>query len=50
MINVTAAMESMEGYGVSGTPTVFINGKVWNRQNPNFDVNEFRAAVEAAIE
>jgi protein-disulfide isomerase len=49
MINVTAAMESMEGYGVSGTPTVFINGKVWNRQNPNFDVNEFRAAVEAAI-
>jgi protein-disulfide isomerase len=42
-------MESMEGYGVRGTPTVLINGKVWNRQNPNFDVNEFRAAVEAAI-
>ena len=49
-MNVVASTESMTRYEVRGTPTVFINGKVWNRQNPNFDLNEFRAAVEAAIE
>ena len=42
-------MESMDRYKVTGTPTTLINGEVWNRQNPTFDVNEFRAAVEAAI-
>jgi protein-disulfide isomerase len=45
---VTKVADSMMKYGVDGTPTVFINGKVWNRTNPAFDVNEFRAAVEAA--
>ena len=50
LMNVVASTESMTRYEVRGTPTVFINGKVWNRQNPNFDLNEFRAAVEAAIE
>jgi len=39
----------MTRYEVRGTPTTLINGKVWERQSPNFDVNEFRAAVEAAI-
>jgi protein-disulfide isomerase len=38
----------MERYGVKGTPTTLINGQVWNRQSPGFDVNEFKAAVEAA--
>jgi protein-disulfide isomerase len=33
---------------VKGTPTALINGKVWERQSPVFDVNEFKAAVEAA--
>jgi protein-disulfide isomerase len=33
---------------VKGTPTALINGKVWKRQSPVFDVNEFKAAVEAA--
>jgi protein-disulfide isomerase len=50
LMNVVASTESMTRYEVRGTPTVFINGKVWNRQNPNFDLNEFKAAVEAAIE
>jgi protein-disulfide isomerase len=49
LVNVAAAMESMDRYKVTGTPTALINGEVWNRQNPTFDVNEFRAAVEAAI-
>lgn len=49
LINVVASTEAMTRYNVVGTPTTLINGKVWNRQNPNFDLNEFRAAVEAAI-
>ena len=49
LINVAAAADSMTRYEVRGTPTTLINGKVWERQSPNFDVNEFRAAVEAAI-
>jgi protein-disulfide isomerase len=49
LVNVAAAMESMDRYKVTGTPTTLINGEVWNRQNPTFDVNEFRTAVEAAI-
>jgi protein-disulfide isomerase len=48
LINVVAATESMNRYGVRGTPTTLINGKVWERQSPGFDLNEFRAAVEAA--
>jgi protein-disulfide isomerase len=38
----------MGRYGVKGTPTALINGKLWERQSPGFDVNEFKAAVEAA--
>ena len=49
LVNVVAATDSMTRYGVRGTPTTLINGKIWERQSPNFDVNEFRAAVEAAI-
>ena len=48
LVNVVAAAESMDRYGVRGTPTTLINGKVWERQSPGFDVNEFKAAVEAA--
>jgi protein-disulfide isomerase len=49
LVNVATATDSMTRYQVRGTPTVLIDGKVWNRQNPNFDVNEFKAAVEAAV-
>jgi protein-disulfide isomerase len=48
LVNVVAATESMNRYGVRGTPTTLINGKEWERQSPGFDLNEFRAAVEAA--
>ena len=48
LVNVVAATESMNRYGVRGTPTTLINGKVWDRQSPGFDLNEFKAAVEAA--
>lgn len=44
---VKAHYDSMSKYGVQGTPTVFINGKLWERKSGNFDVNEFRTAVEA---
>jgi len=44
---VQANLDSMSKYGVQGTPTVFINGKLWQRQTPNFDLGEFRTAVEA---
>ena len=49
MVNVAASTDSMTRYGVRGTPTTFINGKLWERQSPGFDLNEFKAAVEAAI-
>jgi protein-disulfide isomerase len=49
LVNVAASTDSMTRYGVRGTPTTLINGKVWERQSPNFDVNEFKAAVESAI-
>lgn len=48
LVNVVAATQSMGRYGVKGTPTALINGKLWERQSPGFDVNEFKAAVEAA--
>ena len=48
LVNVVAATESMARYGVKGTPTTLINGKLWERQSPGFDVNEFKAAVESA--
>lgn len=40
--------DSMSTYNVQGTPTVFINGKLWERKSSGFDLAEFRAAVEAA--
>lgn len=39
--------DSMAAYKVQGTPTVFINGKRWERQTNAFDLSEFRSAVEA---
>ncbi|MSO42921.1 MAG: protein-disulfide isomerase [Candidatus Planktophila sp.] len=44
---VKAHADSMPTYKVSGTPTVFINGKLWERTSNGFDLNEFRLAVEA---
>jgi protein-disulfide isomerase len=40
--------DSMPKFGVKGTPTVFINGKLWERKSPDFNLAEFKAAVEAA--
>ena len=40
--------DSMAAFKVQGTPTIFINGKRWERQSNAFDLAEFRAAVEAA--
>ena len=45
---VKANYDSMEKCGVKGTPTVFINGKLWERKSPDFNLAEFKAAVEAA--
>jgi protein-disulfide isomerase len=38
--------DSMSKYGVQGTPTVFIDGKLWERKSSDFNLEEFRAAVE----
>jgi protein-disulfide isomerase len=38
----------MSKFGVKGTPTVFINGKLWERTSSDFNLDEFKAAVEAA--
>jgi protein-disulfide isomerase len=48
LVNVVASTASMQRYGVNGTPTTLINGKLWERKSPGFDLNEFKAAVEAA--
>lgn len=45
---VKANYDSMSKYGVQGTPTVFINGKKWERAQNAFILDEFKAAVEAA--
>lgn len=45
---VKANYDSMNKYGVQGTPTVFINGKKWERTQNEFSLEEFKAAVEAA--
>jgi protein-disulfide isomerase len=45
---VKANYDSMEKYGVKGTPTVFIDGKLWERKSPDFNLAEFKVAVEAA--
>jgi protein-disulfide isomerase len=44
---VQAHYDSMGKFGVQSTPTIFINGKVWNRTSGTFNLNEFRSAVEA---
>jgi protein-disulfide isomerase len=44
---VQANAASMSKYGVQGTPTVFINGKKWERTQNAFVLDEFKAAVEA---
>ena len=43
---VKANYDSMAKYGVQGTPTVFIDGKLWERQSSDFNLDEFRTAVE----
>ncbi|MEY2850266.1 MAG: hypothetical protein RJA96_137 [Actinomycetota bacterium] len=45
---VKANYDSMSKYGVQGTPTVFINGKKWERTQNEFSLEEFKTAVEAA--
>lgn len=45
---VKAAYESMAKYKVNGTPTVFFNGKLWQRKNSGFVLDEFSAAFEAS--
>jgi protein-disulfide isomerase len=45
---VKANYDSMSKFGVKGTPTVFINGKLWERKSPDFNLAEFQAAVEGA--
>lgn len=44
---VKAQLDSMPSYKVTGTPTVFINDKLWVRKSNGFDPAEFRLAVEA---
>jgi protein-disulfide isomerase len=44
---VQANSDSMSKFGVQGTPTVFINGKMWERTQSAFVLGEFKAAVEA---
>lgn len=39
--------DSMPKFGVKGTPTVFIDGKLWERKSSDFNLAEFKAAVEA---
>lgn len=40
--------DSLTKNNVNGTPTVFINGKLWERSGTDFKLDEFKAAVEAA--
>ena len=39
---------SMAKNNVNGTPTIFINGKLWERKGTSFVVDELKAAVDAA--
>jgi len=45
---VKKVAESMAPNGVEGTPTVFINGTRWERSSSEFNLAEFKTAVEAA--
>lgn len=40
--------KDMAPNNVNGTPTVFFNGKLWERKANNFDLNEFVLSFEAA--
>ena len=44
---VQANYDSMSKFGVQGTPTVFINGKKWERSQNAFVLEEFKSALEA---
>jgi protein-disulfide isomerase len=44
---VQANYDSMSKFGVQGTPTIFINGKKWERSQNAFVLDEFKSAVEA---
>jgi len=44
---VQSSYDSMSKFGVQGTPTVFINGKKWERTQNAFILEEFKSAVEA---
>ncbi len=46
--NVKNVANSMSKYKVDSTPTVFINNKLWRPSTNTFNVDEFKAAVEAA--
>jgi protein-disulfide isomerase len=45
---VRKVYDSMKENGVESTPTVFINGKLWRPSGSAFNLDEFKAAVEAA--
>jgi len=45
---VKKVYDSMQKNKVTGTPTLFINGKLWERSGTEFVVDELKAAVEAA--
>ena len=45
---VNNVANSMAKNNVNGTPTIFINGKLWERSGTSFVVDELKAAVDAA--
>jgi len=45
---VNNVASSMSKNNVNGTPTIFINGKLWERSGTTFVVDELKAAVDAA--
>jgi protein-disulfide isomerase len=45
---VQTNLDSMSMYGVRGTPTVFIDGKLWNPADSENSPNGFRSAVEGS--
>ncbi len=44
---IKTQLDSMAAFKVTGTPTIFINDKLWVRQSNGYDPTEFRLAVEA---
>lgn len=45
---VKAVYDSMAKYNVKGTPTVFIDGKIWDYKGTGLNLDAFKAAVAAA--